>query len=195
VEIVDTILNAGSGGTLANDLGAIISDGYNLSSDAGAGFLTAISDQINTNPKLGPLANNGGPTLTMLPLFGSPAIDAGADSVTNCLATDQRGCPRCSGAHVDIGAVEAQWAPANQPPLLSNFGWTWTAHGGVQCFQFTFSSAANADFTVLATTNLALPLADWTMLAPVIQCAPGQYQFTDPQATNFPQQFYRVISP
>jgi hypothetical protein len=145
------------------------------------------------DPLLAPLGNYGGPTLTMLPLFGSPAIDAGADSATNTFATDQRGYPRCSGAHVDIGAVEAQWAPANHSPLLSNSAWT--APGGARCFQCTFSSVTNADFTVLATTNLALPFADWTMLAPAIQCSPGQYQFTDPGATNYPQRFYQAVSP
>jgi len=41
----------------------------------------------------------------------SPAIDAGDDSVTgppDNLTTDQRGMSRLSGAHVDIGAYEAQ---------------------------------------------------------------------------------------
>jgi hypothetical protein len=194
LEIGDTILNAGAaGGNITNYYGTVTSDGYNLSSDSGGGFLTATGDQINTNPRLGPLADYGGPTLTMLPLPGSPAIDAGNDSVTSFLATDQRGYPRLSGAHVDIGAVEAQWAPANLPPLLINSAWT--AAGGARCFQFTFSNVTNADFTVLATTNLALPLPDWTMLAPAIQCSPGQYQFTDPGATNYPQCFYRVVSP
>ena len=143
------------------------------------------------DPLLAPLGNYGGPTQTMPPLPGSPAIDACPNGST--FATDQRGYPRCSGARVDIGAVEAQWAPANQPPLLNSFGWT--APGGVPCFQCAFSSATNADFTVLATTNLALPLADWTVLAPAIQCSPGQYQFTDPAATNYPHRFYQVISP
>jgi len=183
-----------AGGNVYNYSGTIISDGYNLSSDnSGSSFLNQTGDQNNTYPKLGPFQNNGGPTLTMLPLFGSPAIDAGNDSVTNSLATDQRGYPRLSGAHVDIGAVEAQWAPGNHPPLLTNP--TGTAPGGVPCFQGAFSSATNADFTVLATTNLALPLADWTVLAPATQCSPGQYQFTDPGATNYPRRFYQVISP
>ena len=194
LNILDTILNAGpSGANIYNDGGTVTSYGYNLSSDNGGGFLNATGDRINKDPKLGPLANYGGPTLTMLPLPDSPAIDAGDDSVTNSLATDQRGYPRLSGAHVDIGAVEAQWAPTNHPPLLENSAWT--AAGGARCFQFTFSNVTNADFTVLATTNLALPLADWSMLAPVIQCSPGQYQFTDPGATNYPQCFYRVVSP
>jgi CSLREA domain-containing protein len=91
----------------------IISEGYNLSSDNGGGFLTAVGDQINTNPQLGPLQDNGGPTATMALLPGSPALDKGKNfGVT----TDQRGLPRpvdipsipnaSGGDGSDIGAVE-----------------------------------------------------------------------------------------
>ena len=56
------------------------------------------------DPKLGPLANNGGPTLTMALLPGSPAIDAGNTSLAP--TTDQRGFPRPAGLAADIGAFE-----------------------------------------------------------------------------------------
>ncbi|NEO55452.1 MAG: DUF4347 domain-containing protein [Okeania sp. SIO3B5] len=62
-----------------------------------------------TNPLLGDLADNGGPTLTHLPLPDSPAIDAGSNP--NALTTDQRGEPRFVGEGVDIGAVELQNSP------------------------------------------------------------------------------------
>jgi len=66
---------------------------------------------INTNPLLGPLANNGGLTPTHLPLCNSPAIDAVpvADSTDVngvSITTDQRGVSRPLGAGADIGAVE-----------------------------------------------------------------------------------------
>ena len=67
----------------------------------------------NVNPKLGPLANNGGPTRTHELLDGSPALDAGSST----LLTDQRGRPRkvdqlnvanaVGGEGSDIGAYEA----------------------------------------------------------------------------------------
>jgi parallel beta-helix repeat protein len=69
------------------------------------------------NPKLGPLANNGGPTLTRAPLPGSPAINAGDPAALagqNGIPTsDQRGAPftRVSGGRIDIGAVESQPNP------------------------------------------------------------------------------------
>ena len=73
-----------------------------------SGSYTGANNLTNGDPLLAPLGNYGGPTQTMPPLPGSPAIDAGDDSVTNFLATDQRGFPRKSGAHVDIGSVEVQ---------------------------------------------------------------------------------------
>jgi hypothetical protein len=67
-------------------------------------------DTIQEDPRLAPLGDNGGPTLTHALLAGSPAKDAGHDDY---LATyDQRGIgfPRKTGAHVDLGAYEAQTA-------------------------------------------------------------------------------------
>ena len=49
--------------------------------------------------------------------------------------------------------------------------------------------------TTLATTNLALPLANWSVLGGVTEVSAGQFQFTDSQATNSPQRFYRFHSP
>jgi hypothetical protein len=56
---------------------------------------------------VGPLAPNGGPTLTHLPLPGSAAIDAGDPGFT-VLVNDQRGLgfPRVLNDRLDIGAVE-----------------------------------------------------------------------------------------
>ncbi|NEQ37992.1 MAG: DUF4347 domain-containing protein [Okeania sp. SIO3I5] len=59
-----------------------------------------------TNPLLGELADNGGSTLTHLPLPNSPAIDVGSNP--NNLDTDQRDELRFVGSAVDIGAVEVQ---------------------------------------------------------------------------------------
>src|SRR5262249_30735725 len=77
------------------------------------------SPMLSGDPKLGPVFDNGGPTPTMALLAGSPAIDAGDDSVLGnpfTLTTDQRGSgfPRKSGVHVDIGAFEVQ-APVGPP--------------------------------------------------------------------------------
>lgn len=64
------------------------------------------ADTITADPKLQPLADNGGPTQTLALGVGSPAIDAGSNSAG--LDTDQRGYPRQQGVGTDIGAFEVQ---------------------------------------------------------------------------------------
>lgn len=95
--------------------GPFTSLGYNIigvNATTATGWTT--HDLVGTtaapiNPKLGALANNGGPTQTMLPLSGSPALGAGSIAlIPSGTTTDQRGLPRTSGGKVDIGAVEIQ---------------------------------------------------------------------------------------
>ncbi len=59
---------------------------------------------LGVDPMLGALGINGGPTATMLPNSGSPALEA----TTECLFTDQRGVSGCVNAKSDMGAVERQ---------------------------------------------------------------------------------------
>jgi hypothetical protein len=114
IEISNTILKAGAlGENIFNNGGTVTSGGYNISSDDGGGVLTGPGDQINTDPLLGPLQDNGGPTLTHLPMPGSPAIDAGDPNFTPPPYRDQRGpCfHRVFGRRIDIGSVETQLRP------------------------------------------------------------------------------------
>jgi hypothetical protein len=62
-------------------------------------------------------------------------------------------------------------------------------------FKFAFTNFTGLSFTVLESTNVALPLTNWTVLGTATETPPGQYQFTDSQATNSPRRFYRVRSP
>ncbi len=64
------------------------------------------ADTIHANPRLHPLADNGGPTPTMALLEASPAIDRGSNALG--LSYDQRGSgyPRAKGSRTDIGAFE-----------------------------------------------------------------------------------------
>ena len=77
--------------------------GHNIEDTNECGF-TAAGDKAGTDPRLGPLGANGGPTQSEVPLAGSPAIDKGDNS--SYPALDQRGIPRPQGAGCDIGAVE-----------------------------------------------------------------------------------------
>ena len=62
-------------------------------------------------------------------------------------------------------------------------------------FRFGFTNTPGATFTAWASTNAALPLANWTPLGYATQFSAGQYQFTDLQATNHLQRYYRISSP
>jgi hypothetical protein len=93
--------------------GTVTSNGWNFSDDASCAFTNAAQgDQENAgDPGLGALADNGGPTRTMLPQTGSPLVDA--IPLVNCqsdgasgVATDQRGVTRPQVNGCDIGAVE-----------------------------------------------------------------------------------------
>ena len=124
--IGDTILKTGaSGANIENLSGTVISLGYNLSSDAAGGdgstvpggLLNATGDIRNTDPMLGPLQDNGGPTFTHELLTGSPAIDMGDPSFTPPPDYDQRGpgFPRVMNSRIDIGSFEVQATPSPTP--------------------------------------------------------------------------------
>jgi predicted outer membrane repeat protein len=82
-------------------------NGHNLDSDNTCGLTLAKQDLPSTDPLLGALGDNGGPTQTMAPGSASPAVDAGGSSANGCPAMDQRQVVRPQGAACDIGAVEA----------------------------------------------------------------------------------------
>jgi hypothetical protein len=100
----------------ANCYGTVSSEGYNLSSDGSCNF-NGKGDKNNTEPKLGSLHNNGGPTETMAEILGSKTIDKGnpkgcTDGEGHKLTTDQRGYPRPGknkkDKRCDMGAYEIQ---------------------------------------------------------------------------------------
>jgi len=111
------VANSPSGGNCGTGPNTVTttSKGYNLSSDGSCDF-DGPGDRNNTNPMLGPLQNNGGPTQTMALPSGSPAVDAGnpsgcTDGLGHLLKTDQRGDPRPNTEDTggcDMGAYERQ---------------------------------------------------------------------------------------
>jgi predicted outer membrane repeat protein len=149
--LTDTILNAGVSGENIFSDGTVTSHGYNLSSDNGGGLLTATGDQINTDPLLGLLQDNGGPTFTHALLVGSPAIDAGDPNFTPPPDYDQRGpgYDRVVNGRIDIGAFEAQtvtpsYAGQVQPPINADGTSTFSVRRGVVPVKFTLTQGGVA---------------------------------------------------
>ena len=62
-------------------------------------------------------------------------------------------------------------------------------------FRFSFTNTPGANFTVLSTTNVSLPLSNWTALGSLAEISPGQFQFTHSKATTNQQRFYCVRAP
>ncbi|MGA2865423.1 MAG: choice-of-anchor tandem repeat GloVer-containing protein [Verrucomicrobiota bacterium] len=180
---------SGSGATLVNTLlaanvssnasGTITDGGHNLSSDSSCAFAN-VGSLNNTDPRLGPLANNGGPTLTIALLPGSPAIDA-ADTAA-APATDQRGFPRPVGSAADIGAYEFGWpAPgvlqATRPP-----------GGGID---ISVSGGPGQTCRFFASPDLV----NWAAIATNHFRADGTLLFHDAGGAGQPRRFYRVAMP
>jgi Ca2+-binding RTX toxin-like protein len=90
-----------------NCAGPIESAGFNLEFPG-----TSCGLEIRGDPRLGPLANNGGPTNTHRLGAGSAAIDRVGRGACPPPGTDQRGVARPQGARCDVGAFEAPNTPA-----------------------------------------------------------------------------------
>src|SRR5438067_8374119 len=117
-----SIVNAGVTGANCSPTPSTITDGgYNLDSGTSCGFSTSNHSLNSTDPMLGPLASNGGPTQTMALMSGSPAINVIPTSFAGCNgSTDQRGVSRPQGAGCDIGAFETDngTTPDSTPPSV-----------------------------------------------------------------------------
>ena len=170
VTLKNTIVANSSSGT--NAFGTITDGGNNISSDLSCNFTNAGSLN-NTNPRLGPLADNGGATLTMALLQNSPAIDAGNSAVS--LPTDQRGVARYGAS--DIGAFEMTPPSIISTTLLPN------GHLRLQC-----SGVIGPSYFVQASTNLA----SWVELTNLTSVINRIFEFEDNNAPNFSIRFYRL---
>ena len=108
----DGLVNFGTG-TARN---SIVAGNTGSGSDGGSTLTDLGNNLLAGDPRLAPLANNGGPTFTHAPLAGSPALDAGDNAAATAagLTFDQRVFMRVADGPdanttdtVDIGAVEA----------------------------------------------------------------------------------------
>lgn len=100
IALANTIV--ANNGTEDSCSGTITDNGGNLRWPASASSCIGIYG----DPKLGGLADNGGPTQTMALPLDSAAIDHGIDA--SCPLTDQRGVSRPQGTHCDAGSYELE---------------------------------------------------------------------------------------
>jgi CSLREA domain-containing protein len=110
ISIINTIMAYSTAGSDCRDYwGTFGTMSNNLIMD-----YTYCVDSIRTDPGLGSLQANGGPTATMAITNTSPAFNAGSNAY--CPTYDQRGEERAPWASCDIGAYEAKLLP---PPVLT----------------------------------------------------------------------------
>lgn len=127
------LANSSGGNDCFSDLDVPVTGGNNLvETRYGCG-----SPALTGDPVLGPLADNGGPTLTMALLSGSPAINTGNDA--SCAATDQRGIARPQGLHCDMGAYEVD----TDAPIVAGDSLASRYKLGPSSFTITFSEPVN----------------------------------------------------
>ncbi len=114
ISVAGTILSD-NGGADCSLLNSVTDGGYNIDEDSTCNFSHTNHSQSGVSPDLGTLQDNGGPTQTMAPASGSPALDqippgTMGNGVALCPGTDQRGAPRPDATDCDIGAVEPEFS-------------------------------------------------------------------------------------
>ncbi len=126
---------------------------------------------FNQDPQLGPLQNNGGPTLTQRPAGTSPVINAGDPAFTPPPSTDQRGFPRVVNGRIDIGAVELA------PGTIQFSTSTMTVNENAGTVTITVTRTGGSDGAVSATYNTsngtAVAPGDYITAAGTVSFADG----------------------
>ena len=178
VVCVGSAVNCTIASNLAQGNGASVGTGASSVNTLIASNTPAGGDTF-ADPKLGPLTNNGGPTLTMALLPGSPAIDAGNTALAP--ATDQRGFPRPAGLAADIGAFEYG---SVMPAILVN-------RSGATGLTILASGNANQSCRLLSSVDLAT----WVPIATNCIGSGGTVLFNDTCAPGDACRFYRLVMP
>jgi CSLREA domain-containing protein len=155
-------------------VGSTTGNAYDIDGDGSCG-LSGTDQPGVVYPRLGPLADNGGPTFTHALLTASPAIDAGSPAApgsggTACESTDQRGVARPPGGRCDVGAFEGtstRTAPSCtllprtgcQPALgersklaqrnpYGNLSWSWVGSAAVPASDFADPAGGATGYTL-----------------------------------------------
>jgi hypothetical protein len=170
------VANSTSGG---NCSGAITNGGDNIDSGTTCGWGSTSGSMSSTNPLLGALASNGGPTQTFALLAGSPAIDGVTFNAPNSApSTDQRGVARPQGGGYDIGAYEYV---DTTKPTVNTFTVTTPSNSlNIPITAFTASDDVGVT-SYLITTSATVPAAGaagWTGTAPTTYSVASDGSYT-----------------
>ena len=157
------------------------------------GTLYPVSSYPNLYSLLGmAYGGNGNTTFAVPDLRGVVAVGLGQGTGTSSYVLGQfagQESVTLTTNQMPAHTHSASGVSSVPPPLLNNV----TISSGQ--FRFAFTNTAGQSFTVLATTNVALSVSNWTVLGSPIEGPSGQFQFTDPQTTNNAKHFYRVRWP
>jgi hypothetical protein len=162
------------------DNGTSFTDGgYNISLGplGASNYFANATSRTNLDPMLGPLTNNGGPTMTFNLLPGSPCINA----ITNGSypSTDQRGFPRPNGNGASIGAVE--YYPIKITSLTRTNATNWNVAG---------TSWPLTTYQLLSSTNFT----NWSVVQTNTAGSNGVFSSLD-TSSNATQRFYLISVP
>ena len=165
--------------------GTVTDNGYNLIGNTSGCFTATGTDITNTSAVLGALGSNGGPTQTMLPLVGSPAINAiptatceSATFLDSTHPVDQRGTPRPQGGACEIGSVEVtapvitKFSPTSGKPgaKVTIKGHHFNGADGVTAVYF---GGFSADFTIVSSKKITATVPSRATTGPIEVTAAG----------------------
>jgi len=151
-------------------------EGLSAGSDVLPGVLPATENLL---PPFAPTSDQSWLTITGI-----------TNGVVNFSFTANAGPARTANISLLGQTIPVTQGTIGTPPILTGVQML-----GGNVLQFNFSNTQTASLTVLSTTNMALPLSDWTVVGTAMNTAPGHYQFISQPTTNDEQRFYVVRSP
>jgi hypothetical protein len=166
------------GGYIPYDLFRFTSSGVSSLNTSDSGVYFSINDGVTSLKAFNPPGNGG--DLQDWASGGTP------DSYDAFLSTGQKAIL----SSADLTALDILGYNLNfHPPQVKG---TRLTNG---TFQVTFTNVPGLGFEVLASTNIALSVSNWTVLGALTESPAGQYQFTDSSAPANQRRFYRISLP
>jgi hypothetical protein len=153
--------------------GANVTIDYSLLENTSGATFAGSNNITGIDPNLGPLQDNGGPTLTHRPNTGSPPLDAGDPGFTPPPSTDQRGLARVYNGRIDLGSLEQG---AMSSFSFTSAGTTVAESAGTANVAVIRSSGEGTASVTHSTANgTATASADYTATSGTLNWAAGDF--------------------